>query len=529
MRGIPYRVVYACGMGEGRFPSSDAEDPLDLRWARRRDGDVTARDRDKYAFLETLLGARDALVLSHVSRDPLTGDALAPSSVVQELLHAVSLGYVKDPVAAGIRVVHPLRRWDDAATVAELPEAGAEARTVAVRRSAEGNARGADGRPSRGEILAHADAGDPAWRALAEHLGLARLPEIAAAVDGRVTVPMYAIVKFLEMPLQGWASFRLGLDETESEDLAARESEPFETHPRDETLILRDVMLAAAQTGCSLEDAYDAAVRDRELRGLGPSGVFARGERADALRALETWKRELEQRGVGLGSLVMHRFGRAGEHARPARAHEAVVIEVDVPDASGKVHHVRAEIQGRTLPVGTREDGAVSVTLAKRANEPPKEEWARAGRKRSLLRSFVDHAVLAASGEPLGPCEGLVVVAAQDGPVPQEMRFRPLTPDAAKSWLRGVVRELLGAPHAYFLPCEAVFVRSEREGDPPATAIVEEARDKLRGGDGPPALRSAYGPVPRPQEYPIPDEATARDMIERRFGPLLPGDEEDEP
>jgi exodeoxyribonuclease V gamma subunit len=543
LRGIPYRVVYACGMGEGRFPSSDAEDPLDLRWARRRDdsasskraesstrpGDVTARDRDKYAFLETLLGARDALVLSHVSRDPLTGDALAPSSVVQELLHAVSLGYVKDPVAAGIRVVHPLRRWDDAATVAELPEAGAEARTVAVRRSAERHAGSAGGRPTRGEILAHADAGDPAWRALAEHLGLARLPEVAAAVDGRVTVPMYAIVKFLEMPLQGWASFRLGLDETESEDLAARESEPFETDPRDETLILRDVMLAAAQTGCSLEEAYDSAVRDRELRGLGPSGVFARGERADALRALETWKRELEQRGVGLGSLVMHRFGRAGEHARPARAHEAVVIEVDVPDASGKVHHVRAEIQGRTLPVGARADGAVSVTLAKRANEAPKEEWARAGRKRSTLRSFVDHAVLAASGEPLGPCDGLVVVASQDGPVPQEMHFRPLTPDAAKSWLRGVVRELLGAPHAYFLPCEAVFVRSEREGEPPATAIVEEARDKLRGGDGPPALRSAYGPVPRPQEYPIPDEATAREMIERRFGPLLPGDQEDEP
>jgi exodeoxyribonuclease V gamma subunit len=340
---------------------------------------------------------------------------------------------------------------------------------------------------------------------------------------------MYAIVKFLEMPLQGWASFRLGLDETESEDLAARESEPFETDPRDETLILRDVMLAAAQTGCSLEEAYDAAVRDRELRGLGPSGVFARGERADALRALETWKSQLEQRGVALDSLVMHRFGRAGEHARPARAHEAVVIDVDVPDASGKVHHVRAEIQGRTLPVGTREEGAVSVTLAKRANEPPREEWARAGRKRSLLRSFVDHAVLAASGEPLGPCEGLVVVASQEGPVPEEMRFRALTPDAAKSWLRGVVRELLGAPHAYFLPCEAVFVRHEREGEPSASAVVEEARDKLRGGDGPPALRSAYGPVPRPQEYPIPQEATAREMIERRFGPLLPTDEEDEP
>ena len=143
-----------------------------------------------------------------------------------------------------------------------------------------------------------------------------------------------------------------------------------------------------------------------------------------------------------------------------------------------------------------------------------------------MLRSFVDHAVLAAAGDAPAAREGLVIVASQEGPVPEQMRFRPLTPDAAKSWLRGVVRELLGAPHAYFLPCEAVFVRDEREGEPAATAVVEEARDKLRG-DGPPVLRSAYGPVPRPQEYPAPDETTAREMIERRFGPLLASDDEE--
>jgi hypothetical protein len=50
--------------------------------------------------------------------------------------------------------------------------------------------------------------------------------------------------------------------------------------------------------------------------------------------------------------------------------------------------------------------------------------------------------------------------------------------------------------------------------------VLEEARDRL-GGDGPPALRSAYGPVPRPQTYPLPGEAAARAMIERRFAVLL--------
>src|SRR6202035_2904847 len=37
LRPVPFRVVFACGMGEGQFPSPDAEDPLDLRWARRRE------------------------------------------------------------------------------------------------------------------------------------------------------------------------------------------------------------------------------------------------------------------------------------------------------------------------------------------------------------------------------------------------------------------------------------------------------------------------------------------------------------
>ena len=146
LRPVPFRVVFACGMGEGQFPSPEAEDPLDLRWARRREGDVTARERDKYSFLELVLGVRDRLYLSHVSREPLTGEGLAPSSVVEELLHAVEQGYVSD--LSLLRRRHPLRRWSPAyfpelfaapdrepANVGTIrvAEARAEARTLALR------------------------------------------------------------------------------------------------------------------------------------------------------------------------------------------------------------------------------------------------------------------------------------------------------------------------------------------------------------------------------------------------------------
>jgi exodeoxyribonuclease V gamma subunit len=524
MRPLPFRVVFACGMGEGRFPSPDAEDPLDLRWARRREGDVTARERDKYAFLELLLGARERLYASYVSRDALTGDALAPSSVVEELLHAIQRGYVAD--VTPLRWRHALRRWDaryfpelfgGEATprwTMALPEARAEARTMALRRSLE--ERGA--RVDAHEVRARAES-DPTWRALADHLRLARLPAAPPLADARIMVPMHALVKFLEFPLQGWARFRLGLDEIEDDDVLSRESEPFETELREETLLLREVLLGAARQGQPLDHAYDAVVRDRELRGLGPSGVFAAGERGDHVHALVTWREALETAHVPLESIEVHRFGRAGEHSRADRVHEPVVFELDVVDASGVKRIVRAEIAGRTLPLGA--GASTSVTLSKRVNEGG-DPWAVAGRQRSALRAFVDHAVLAASGVGAGKAHAsLVVVATPEGAVTEPTAFAPLMRDEATGWLRGLVRELLAGPHAYFFPCEAVFVHRARGAEEPLSPVLEEARDKLRGGDGPPALRSAYGPVPRPHEYPAPDEARARAMLDQRFALLF--------
>src|SRR5580692_6937557 len=99
LRPLPFRVVFACGLGEGRFPSSEPDDALDLRGAHRLEADVTPREADRYAFLELVVTTRDRVALSYVSRDTVTGQRISPSSVVQELLHALSLGYVDDVAA----------------------------------------------------------------------------------------------------------------------------------------------------------------------------------------------------------------------------------------------------------------------------------------------------------------------------------------------------------------------------------------------------------------------------------------------
>jgi exodeoxyribonuclease V gamma subunit len=534
LRAVPMRAVFVCGLGEGRFPSSEAEDALDLRWARRQAGDVTARERDKYAFLELLLCARERLVLSYVSRDPLTGDTLAPSSVVQELLHAIERGYVRD--VAALRRRHPLRRWDPtyfpdlfpasaaandvSASSVHLPEARAEARALALRKTFE--ARGV--RPDLDRVQALSE-GDPGWAAVAASLGLSPLPPSPPLVEGRIVVPLYALVKFLEFPLQGWARFRVGLDEAEEDDVMARENEPFETHVREETLLLREVLLGARAEGSSIEQAYDAIVRERELRGDGPSGLFARAEREDHLATLGAWREELTRAQIGLDEIELVRFGRASEHARADEAHDPLVLDVAIVDDRAVERVVRVEIVGRALPLATR--AGASITLLRRGKERREDAWSRAGRERSSLRAFVDHAMLAATGAAAErPHSSMLVVATPDGAQTERTQFEPLSRDEAIVWLRDLARELLGGPHAYFFPCEAVLARQRQDPRGPVVPWLEQARDKLRDGTGSLALRSAYGPVLRPQEYPLPDEERARAMIAARFGCLFAKREE---
>jgi exodeoxyribonuclease V gamma subunit len=342
------------------------------------------------------------------------------------------------------------------------------------------------------------------------------LPDPPPIASGRVAVSIYAILKFLEFPLQGWARFRVGLEEDEDDDPMAREDEPFETPARDETMFLRQVLRASSADGCSLERAYDATVHARELRGAGPSGLFASGERHVHLGVLQTWRTELAQVGLAIEDMQVHRFGRGGSHAPVDHAHDALSIDVDVVGPTGVTTLVQAEIGGNTLAM----DGGLgqSITLFKRARETT-DVWGDAALERSALRAFVDHAILAASGlAPGQPRGSVLVVASPEGPTTRRVAFAPMSADEARGWLRGVVRDLLQETHAYFLPCEAVFVHAAPGASEPLGACLEKARAKLARSDGPLALRSAYGPVPHPDRFPSPSEEAAAGMIARRFG-----------
>ena len=513
-RPVPARVVFACGMGEGRFPATDSEDPLDLRDAKRLPGDVSARDRDKYAFLEWLLGTRDRFYASYVSRDPLTGDPLAPSTVVEELLHALGQGYVHD-VSSLVRR-HPLRRWDEAYFQDVFPaprsplgpmhiaEARAEACTVALRRSAEQTSA----RVSP-EIVRARAAVAPAWRSLADHLGYAHPWNAARPFEPRLTLPMKVLASFLEWPLQGWAQFCVGLRDHDVVDLEATEEEPFGTSRRDATPLLRRVWLASRGSDRPIDAAYDAEVQARALRGQGPAGLLAEGERRAQLGTLVAWTNEIDKLGFGAkDSVMVHRFGASVDFTPSDKAHPPLGLTVQWVEPDAELRTVHVDLIGHTLPCTPD----ALITLAQASGT---DKWAV---DRAALRAFLDQAILVAAGAvPASPYSSLLVEGSDTTAKTSTIAFEPMSRQAATEWIEGIVANLLSGPHDEFLPCEAVFSQHAHNPTGDLVPHLESAREHLVR-DGQSTLRSAYGPVPHPERYPIPDEDSARAHTNRLLG-----------
>lgn len=86
VRLLPARVIYVLGITDGQFPVSEERSELNLmNQDRPRRGDRIARAEQRLQFLEWLLSARDAIVLSGISLDGRSGEAVSLSSVLAEL------------------------------------------------------------------------------------------------------------------------------------------------------------------------------------------------------------------------------------------------------------------------------------------------------------------------------------------------------------------------------------------------------------------------------------------------------------
>jgi exodeoxyribonuclease V gamma subunit len=542
MRAVPFRVVFVVGLQEGSFPAGDARDYLDLRARGRRAGDVSPRERDKYLFLETLLAARERIGFSYVDRDLVSGTARQPSAVLVELLHLLGSGYLDPDGLRALEVRHPLRRYDEryfgplyspaaapggAVAPAALPppllpeaRAEAQARALALHLRAHAAAGLPVDREARLALL------EPAARALVRRrLGLLAPPDppppppaapaAPPATAGRGALPLRlslaTLRRFLECPLQGHAGFILGLEEDE-EDVLAVEDEPFATSFPVEVGFLRRVLAEALVSGLDPRAHHDEQARLQELRGAAPTGLLGELERARQWERIATWLGQLAPGGGAPPAARVVAFGGAAEHAVVQEVAPPVVLDLELDDAVWPAR-LRVEVVGTTAPLA--DDGATSLLFTARGY--PKQDLEVARTYKDLLRGFLDHVVLSASGGDAAH-RARVCVGEPGAGAPLEYAFAPLAADAARAWLRRVVTSLLTRDHGYLLPCEAAFLhRLSRAGDRPrsvAAALAEVQRPR----HGRVAYSSTYGPVGLLERYAPPPEAEAEAMIEERFG-----------
>jgi exodeoxyribonuclease V gamma subunit len=485
-------------------------------------------------FLETLLCARDRLVLSYVGRDEVTGEERPPSPVVLELREILSSGYLApgevEKLFDGARP--PLRRYADIERLDALPLARDEHTAQLLGKSLRESLPENTAAPASVEDLRRA-LSPSAFLAVAARLSLpAPLAPASEPTEeaSKVIVTLAELRHFLEDPLQGSARFRLRLRETLGDDeLADREDESFATDALDRSARLREAMskaVLASETVPSLEAVvarYDESSLREELAGRAPAGLFREAERERHAAILNKWAEQLRSIAGGgpLHGRVLH-FGRAAENEDAKTILPAISLDREAaPAASGARIPLQVELHGRTsILVEAPAQPRASVILGCRSKDADEETR----RDRESLAAFLDHVALAAAGLSLGQAghRGLLLLTDGDKQDVDEHRFAALDPARARQYLARLVRDMLtgtlgpsGEPtglHAYVLPCEAVF-RARREG----TAVADEAA-RLREGDRT-RLSTLYGPIRDAvtRWNPPPAETAARMAVDR-FG-----------
>ena len=526
LRGLPFRAIFVMGLNEATFPERDRRDPIDLRLARRHPGDISPPERDRYLFLESLLAARERITFSWVERNAQTGDRLEPSTTLREL-ESILRAYLKDGAASELTTSHPVSPYDpayfrglrdtaaskDKDLVSFDSDARRGARMTILR---EHLAAAFPNRilPEQRQLLAELD---PAVRGRIDaSLRLFELPSPTASKTDALDMPLAAIRRFLECPLQGAARYALRM----SDDPYAPEEatdEPIALSRLDHSMLLREAFWAARGDPRTFEDAYRKEMAAAQMRGASPAGPFADAAVVADCRRFARWCRELEAFGKDLREWRVFRIGRGDEFSRADRVLPPLRLDIPVTDGSGRQIVRRVNLHGSLGAFSPALDG--SLKLVTRAKSKPQD----------FLELFIAAIALRAADEPVPSRFEAIVMGDPSGTTGKgaaswRRSLRLPTPEAARQYLADLIAEMTTRVHDYFLPIEAVDAarRAIIKGTDPLDPI-----DNLREGWG--SCASDYGPVRNASDYEPPTEDEIAAIIERRFSPVAAifGEKED--
>lgn len=508
MRALPFRHTFLVGMTESTFPAADRRDQMDLRTARRAPGDVSAAERDRYTFLETLMCTRETLHISHVARDEQTGDALGPASVVHELLTLLQRNH-------GVRAEqlverHALRRSAD----------GADSVFDEVRREAAAREHGDSIRTAlqMGDLTEEISEvrlfTGAAFPELSRLLELPSLPPERETLeeDSVLQLRMVTLRRFLECPMQAWARVVLRMQDAE-ETATAQDDEPLEAGTLAATQLLRAAFEEAGGSASVAMEVYRRQRARLQAEGQWPVGLPGRVWEEDHQQLFRRWERALSaQVGPLPVGLERVRLGAGQEHQKVAAVHPPLRFTLPDPRPARAGKTLTVELSGTTEALLPAMQGCLLMSHA--ALDKPEQ------RLMLQLRGFVDHVVLAAAG--LRPQDPFTVVTLGNHPseVDRTLVLGPVSQDVAMEWVSGLVAALLGSSHTCFFPADAVFTVASKTEDnvvrmPDASSTRATLRAMQVGND---SGASRFGPLPSAVTRPVPELKALHTMLQKRWG-----------
>lgn len=557
MRAVPFRVLFVLGLGEGCFPTSSPPSELDLTQFAHQAGDVSPRDNEIYLFLETILSARQRLVLSYVSRDAQTGEPRAASSLVQQLQNLLTARFLDRKQLKDRLREFPLRPYDaqNNFVLAESRSKGKDGKLLPLSLDPEAE-REFYARQLRGTLQAHlhqpstpAIAGAEQLndlapsalrhvypRSLHSWLRLVDLP--AAAVDpakspneGPRRLPTRSIQDFLEQPLRAWAENVLGIDAREEDDPLLVEEETFEANRLIQTILLRNLFAEMLQRAHERQSALDVrdvmatygtlAYHGRRHSSM-PVGVFAEWDQHRHEQVLKSWSEAFAEAGLSpLWDWKSYRWGppRASDtpNAGQARLETCPLPPLELVHESEGNDGPAAEsfvLEGETLltAIDAETQTAHCLVLV------PRDQ-----KSTDLSRSVVTRMGLAAAGL----WDGLSVKVHLLGHNREKQSsfsthlFSPLTAAAGRDYLVAMVADLMGQPHSYTLTWDMMQTFAASGGTASPLRCCENAKAEESSSAG------VYFRLVNPQDRPFPSEDEFRALFAARYElHLTPGPEE---
>ena len=269
-RTIPVKHLFFIGADAASFPGAKQRNTLDLRkscypWP----GDDSPVAKNRYAFLCQLMSTSESFHLSYVNKNIKKDAELYPSSVVNDLRKFIEAGAEKDADGKSLKWKEETISLDENRDYSELWTQ----KSLRNKEAYEWMLLSEDERKEKIKERQEKRMG---------HLDAAESKENAVKLPDRVSV--YSLSKFLKDPFQ----FRISqmLMDEDDEDVEKEQFEPVFFNGLDENAVLKK-MLAAELSG--KEDEYKEFLKDLELKGKLPNGVFGEKQR----NALEAKKQAL--------------------------------------------------------------------------------------------------------------------------------------------------------------------------------------------------------------------------------------------